>query len=53
MTEEQFNKQQLEEKGYVCPKNIFHPTLSLPCHDCENYKEKKCRVVFKNRKASQ
>lgn len=47
MTEEQFNKQQLEEKGYVCPKNIFHNELKLSCDDCKNYKEKKCKVYFK------
>lgn len=50
MTEEEFNRQQLEEKGYVCPKNIFHPELSLACCTCKNYKEKKCKVYFNNKK---
>lgn len=52
MTEEEFNRQELEEKGYVCPKNIFHEELQLACSDCENYKEKKCRVYFKKRRIS-
>lgn len=61
MTREEFHKEQMERKGYVCPCNpfdnpdvFFHRPLNTLCNgrDCPHYR-RECLVTGRRRLSAQ